>query len=59
MFIIGGVPGKNYAENQLVTVKDGQALLDRDTLAGSVLKMKDTFKAVRNLQIVIEKAALY
>jgi hypothetical protein len=40
-------------------VKVGQALLDKDTLAGSVLKMKDTFKAIRNLQIVIEKAALY
>lgn len=32
---------------QLVTVKDDKALLDKDTLAGSVLKMKDAFKNIQ------------
>jgi N-acetylglucosamine-6-phosphate deacetylase len=32
---------------QMVTVKDGKALLDEDTLAGSVLKMKDAFTNIQ------------
>jgi N-acetylglucosamine-6-phosphate deacetylase len=32
---------------QMVTVKDGHALLDENTLAGSVLKMKDAFKNIQ------------
>ncbi|NQD65021.1 N-acetylglucosamine-6-phosphate deacetylase [Bacillus haikouensis] len=32
---------------QMVTVKDGMALLDEDTLAGSVLEMKAAFKNIR------------
>jgi N-acetylglucosamine-6-phosphate deacetylase len=32
---------------QMVTVKDGLALLDENTLAGSVLKMKDAFKNIQ------------
>ncbi|WP_299091319.1 N-acetylglucosamine-6-phosphate deacetylase [uncultured Metabacillus sp.] len=32
---------------QMVTVKDGRALLDENTLAGSVLKMKDAFKNIQ------------
>ncbi|QHE62838.1 N-acetylglucosamine-6-phosphate deacetylase [Rossellomorea vietnamensis] len=33
---------------QMVTVKDGKALLDEDTLAGSVLKMKDAFSNIQS-----------
>ncbi|MEI2664331.1 N-acetylglucosamine-6-phosphate deacetylase [Rossellomorea sp. LJF3] len=33
---------------QMVTVKDGRALLDEDTLAGSVLKMKDAFSNIQS-----------
>ncbi|RBP05316.1 N-acetylglucosamine-6-phosphate deacetylase [Rossellomorea aquimaris] len=32
---------------QMVTVKDGKALLDEDTLAGSVLKMRDAFTNIQ------------
>ncbi|KKI93527.1 N-acetylglucosamine-6-phosphate deacetylase [Bacillus sp. SA1-12] len=32
---------------QMVTVQDGRALLDENTLAGSVLKMKDAFKNIQ------------
>jgi N-acetylglucosamine-6-phosphate deacetylase len=32
---------------QMVTVKDGMALLDEDTLAGSVLEMKSAFKNIQ------------
>ncbi|OXS57454.1 N-acetylglucosamine 6-phosphate deacetylase [Bacillus sp. V-88] len=33
---------------QMVTVKDGKALLDENTLAGSVLKMKDAFSNIQS-----------
>ena len=47
---------------QLVTVKDNKALLDKDTLAGSVLKMKDAFKNIQqftncNLRSAIKMAS--
>ena len=32
---------------QMVTVKDGKAILDEDTLAGSVLKMRDAFTNIQ------------
>ncbi|CAN7243339.1 N-acetylglucosamine-6-phosphate deacetylase [Rossellomorea sp. LjRoot5] len=33
---------------QMVTVNDGKAMLDEDTLAGSVLKMKDAFSNIQS-----------
>ncbi len=39
--------GKYDLGGQLVTVTDGKALLEEDTLAGSVLKMIDAFKNIQ------------
>ncbi|KAA0561256.1 N-acetylglucosamine-6-phosphate deacetylase [Bacillus sp. CH30_1T] len=39
--------GKYDLGGQMVTVKDGKALLDEDTLAGSVLKMRDAFTNIQ------------
>lgn len=39
--------GRYDLGGQMVTVKDGKALLNADTLAGSVLKMKDAFKNIQ------------
>jgi N-acetylglucosamine-6-phosphate deacetylase len=43
---------------QMVTVKDGKALLDEDTLAGSVLKMKDAFKNIQEFTNCTIKSAI-
>ncbi|MCA1031550.1 N-acetylglucosamine-6-phosphate deacetylase [Bacillus timonensis] len=39
--------GQYELGGQLVTVMDGKAILNQDTLAGSVLKMKDAFKNIQ------------
>jgi N-acetylglucosamine-6-phosphate deacetylase len=39
--------GKYELGGQTVHVKDGKAMLDENTLAGSVLKMKDAFKNIQ------------
>jgi N-acetylglucosamine-6-phosphate deacetylase len=43
---------------QMVTVKDGKALLDENTLAGSVLKMKDAFKNIQEFTNCDIKSAI-
>ena len=43
---------------QMVTVKDGKALLDEDTLAGSVLKMKDAFTNIQEFTTSTMKSAI-
>lgn len=43
---------------QMVTVKDGKALLDENTLAGSVLKMKDAFKNIQEFTNCDVKSAI-
>lgn len=43
---------------QMVTVKDGKALLDEDTLAGSVLKMKDAFTNIQEFTKADMKSAI-
>ncbi|MGM0874506.1 MAG: N-acetylglucosamine-6-phosphate deacetylase [Bacillota bacterium] len=43
---------------QMVTVNDGHALLDENTLAGSVLKMKDAFKNIQEFANCDIKSAI-
>jgi N-acetylglucosamine-6-phosphate deacetylase len=43
---------------QMVTVKDGQALLDENTLAGSVLKMNEAFKNIQEFTKCDIKSAI-
>ncbi|BCB05401.1 N-acetylglucosamine-6-phosphate deacetylase [Bacillus sp. KH172YL63] len=43
---------------QIVTVKDGKALLDADTLAGSVLKMRDAFANIQRYTTGDMKSAI-
>ncbi|PFA70472.1 N-acetylglucosamine-6-phosphate deacetylase [Bacillus sp. AFS015802] len=43
---------------QMVTVKDGKALLDEDTLAGSVLKMKDAFTNIQEFTTSTMRSAI-
>lgn len=43
---------------QMVTVKDGKALLDEDTLAGSVLKMKDAFANIQDFSTSDMRSAI-
>jgi N-acetylglucosamine-6-phosphate deacetylase len=50
--------GRYDLGGQMVTVKDGKALLDADTLAGSVLKMKDAFTNIQEFTTADIRSAI-
>lgn len=52
------VDGKYDLGGQMVTVKEGKALLEKNTLAGSVLKMIDAFKNIQRFTGCSIKSAI-